>query len=280
MAKRKGIEATDGEAATNPDSAMQLPPVNMELPFVAAGSISPAKTEPEPEPETDDDATVVMAAGETSGAAAGGEETPKIDPPKRPLLILRPRQKRHVLLAASVAIAAAFGAIVGAAATGGFSKPAAIAVASEENKATQQSLARLAREITGLKASLEAASKSANGQIARISERLNREGADVTGSIASPQSVPPASQASAPPPPRPDVKPARPSILADWSIRETRGGYVYVQGRGNVYQVVPGAPLPGLGPVEQIKRQDGHWVVVTPKGVIVSMQDRRYFEQF
>jgi len=53
-----------------------------------------------------------------------------------------------------------------------------------------------------------------------------------------------------------------------------------VQGHGDIYQVVPGAPLPGLGPVERVKRQDGRWVVVTPKGIIVSMRDRRYFEQF
>jgi len=53
-----------------------------------------------------------------------------------------------------------------------------------------------------------------------------------------------------------------------------------VQGHGDIYQVVPGGPLPGIGPVEQIKRQDGRWVVVTPKGIIVSMRDRRYFEQF
>jgi hypothetical protein len=51
-----------------------------------------------------------------------------------------------------------------------------------------------------------------------------------------------------------------------------------VQNRGDIYQVVPGAPLPGLGPVEQIKRQDGRWVVVTPKGLIVSARDRSYFE--
>jgi hypothetical protein len=68
--------------------------------------------------------------------------------------------------------------------------------------------------------------------------------------------------------------------VADWSIRGARDGYVYVQGHGDIYEVVPGAPLPGLGPVEQIKRQDGRWVVVTPKGIIVSMRDRRYFEQF
>lgn len=278
MAKRKAIEAAGGEPATNPDSAIQLPPVNMELPFVVAASISPAKAEPEP--ETDGDATgATAAAGETSEAVQGLEETPKIDPPKRPLSFLRPRQKRFALLAASVAIAAAFGAIVGAAATGGFSKPAAADVASEESQATQQSVARLAVEITSLKASLEAASKSANGQIARISERLARESADVTGGLAPPQSIAATSQASAPfPPARRDAQPARPSILAGWSIRETRDGYVYVQGHGDVYQVVPGAPLPGLGRVEQIKRQNGHWMVVTPKGIIVSMRDRRYFE--
>jgi hypothetical protein len=36
--------------------------------------------------------------------------------------------------------------------------------------------------------------------------------------------------------------------------------------------------LPGLGPVEQIKRQDGRWMVMTPKGMIVSQRDRRYFD--
>ena len=70
------------------------------------------------------------------------------------------------------------------------------------------------------------------------------------------------------------------AILTNWSIRETRDGYVYVQGNGDIYQVVPGAPLPGLGRVVQIKRQDGRWLVVTPKGIIVSMRDRRFFEQF
>jgi hypothetical protein len=165
------------------------------------------------------------------------------------------------------------------------SKPAAIDIAVEENKATRQSVARLAKEITSLKASFDAANKSAHGQIAKTSERLNREGAAVTGSIASPQSNPTAPQVSAPvPTPHParaaeSLLPRLP-IVVDWSIRDARDGYVYVQGHGDVYQVVPGAPLPGLGPVEQIKRQDGRWLVVTPKGIIVSMRDRRYFEQF
>jgi hypothetical protein len=65
-----------------------------------------------------------------------------------------------------------------------------------------------------------------------------------------------------------------------WEIRDARDGYVYVQGHGDIYQVVPGAPLPGLGPVESVKRTDGRWVVTTRKGIIVSMRDRRYFESF
>ncbi|MFY9687117.1 MAG: hypothetical protein WAJ88_15065 [Pseudolabrys sp.] len=188
------------------------------------------------------------------------------------------------MLAASVAIAATVGVLTGAAMTGGFSKPAPVDVAGlEESKAAQQSIARLSKDVASLKATLEAANKSAHSQFAKLSERLARDGADITGTITPPQTVPPTASAAAPLPP---VRPAatevsrRPSIITDWTIRETRDGFVYVQGHGDVYQVVPGAPLPGIGPVEQIKRQDGRWVVVTPKGIIVSMHDRRYFEQF
>ena len=70
---------------------------------------------------------------------------------------------------------------------------------------------------------------------------------------------------------------ARP-VVRDWSIRDAHGGYIYVEGHGDIYQIVPGAPLPGLGPVQSIKRLEGRWVVTTPKGIIVSMRDRRYFE--
>jgi hypothetical protein len=63
------------------------------------------------------------------------------------------------------------------------------------------------------------------------------------------------------------------AILRDWWISNARNGYVYVQGHGNVYRVVPGTPLPGLGAVEQIKRQNGRWMVMTPKGIIASMRD-------
>src|SRR5215475_7300086 len=63
------------------------------------------------------------------------------------------------------------------------------------------------------------------------------------------------------------------SILRDWWISHARNGAVYVQGHGEIYRVVPGTPLPGLGSVEEIKRQNGRWMVMTPKGIIASMRD-------
>jgi hypothetical protein len=295
MSKRKAIEAASNEAGASSDGAPEQPQPRIELPSIESPSVSPAKTETVTESvvtgTSAEPVGTMAAASEISVAATSTKETasvaiPEISAPKRALFTLRPRHKRYALLAASVAIAAALGAVIGAASTGGFSRPAAVHVAVEENKATQQSVARLAKEITSLKASLDAANKSAHSQIAKISERLNREGVEVTGLITPPQTVSPAQQSSAPLPtarPAPATagpQPPRLPIVVDWSIRETRDGYVYVQGHGDVYQVVPGAPLPGLGPVEQIKRQDGRWLVVTPKGIIVSMRDRRYFEQF
>jgi hypothetical protein len=35
-------------------------------------------------------------------------------------------------------------------------------------------------------------------------------------------------------------------------------------------EVEPGDNLPGLGRIEAIRRQDGRWVVVTSKGVILT----------
>ena len=277
MAKRKEIETSGSDTAATADNAAGKTQPGTELPAVESPSISPA-AEIAAGPVIAEEAaapaeTVISSAAQASSSLL-----------HFPRFHLRPRHKRYALLAASVAIAAAFGAVVGAATSGGFSKTPAVDIAAmQESKATQQSVALLSKEITNLKASLDAANKAAHSQIAKLSDRLSRETSDVTGSTTPPQTVPPAS-APLPAPRPPQAAAAEPqprlSIVPDWSIRETRDGYVYVQGHGDVYQVVPGAPLPGLGPVEQIKRQDGRWLVVTPKGIIISMRDRRYFEQF
>ena len=280
MEKRKPNEAADGEAVANPDSTPEQPR-RIDLPAVESPSISPVEL------GQATDSVTTSSPEEAEISSIGTARTTSFSlveftAPKRPRFAFRPRHKRYALLAASVAIAAVVGAVTGAATTGGFSKAPPVDVAAiEENKAMQQSVARLTKEITSLKATLDAANRSASSQIAKINERLSRETTNVTGS------VPPQTQA-APTGPLPAARPEtaatamqpRLSIVPDWTIHDTRDGFVYVQGHGDIYQVVPGAPLPGLGPVEQIKRQDGRWLVVTPKGIIVSMRDRRYFEQF
>jgi hypothetical protein len=282
MAKRKDIEITGGEAAASSSGAPEPAQSKSELPSVESPPISPAT-------ETPAIATDTPAPAIEPIAAAPPTVEPITDaaPVAKPRFVLRPRHKRYALLAASVTFAAALGAVVGALASGGFSAPARPDVAAiEENKAMQQSIARLGKEVTTLKASLEQANKSAHIQIAKISERLEHATAEVTGSISAPQTTAPVLTPLPSPRPTPRIAavepppPARPSVVAGWTIRDTHNGYVYVENNGELYQVMLGAPLPGLGPVQSVKRQDGRWVVLTPKGIIVSMRDRRYFEEF
>ena len=83
-----------------------------------------------------------------------------------------------------------------------------------------------------------------------------------------------------PAPPRIAAAVSRPAVVHDWRILRTRGGLVDVIGRDGIYEVVPGAVLPGLGPVRSIEQRNGRWMVVTPKGIIVSARDRGYFADF
>ena len=43
-----------------------------------------------------------------------------------------------------------------------------------------------------------------------------------------------------------------------------------VEGRYGVVEIIPGDLVPGLGRIQEIKRQDGRWVVVTSRGLITS----------
>jgi hypothetical protein len=274
MAKRKQIEITGDATAAGPDGAPEALQAKSELPTVESPPVSPGSEIPAI-------ATDTPAAEPTAAAAPApaGDTTPTPAPAKVLRFTPKARHKRYALLAASVTFAAALGAVIGAAASGGFSTPLprTNVAGAEERKAMQISIANLSKEVASLKTSLDAANKAAHSQIAKITERFDRAASsDITGSISAPQTIAPL------PSPRPAqaASPSRPAVVKDWSIRETRDGYVYVQGHGDIYQVVPGAPLPGLGPVESVTRQDGRWVVTTPRGIIVSMRDRGYFGSF
>ncbi|MDP2411277.1 MAG: hypothetical protein Q8M26_13455 [Pseudolabrys sp.] len=300
MDERKDTEETKSDPQVAP-VAKAAP----DLPSVQSPSISPAAAETVPEPVIEPVIEPVTAtAPEIAVEPVAPADAAAAAAPSR--FILRPRHKRYALLAASVTMAAAIGAVVGAVASGGFASPPPAPAAPrvdvaaiEDTKAMQQQVARLAREVTTLKANLDAANKASRTQIAKISEKLtdrvSRESAEVTGSISAPETTAPAPQAMpAPvqaavptPTPRPQQlaaletrMPGRAPLVAGWSIHDFRNGHLYVEGNGEIYQVVPGARLPGIGAVESIKRQEGRWVVLTPKGIIVAARDRRYFDPF
>jgi hypothetical protein len=279
------------EATPKPDGAGEATPAKAELPTVESPPISPGTETPAiatdaPTPAIEPIVAAVPAIEPIAVVAPAVEPIADAAQVAKPLFVLRPRHKRYALLAASVTFAAALGAVVGALASGGFSTPVPAKpdlVAIEQNQAMQQSIARLGKEITTLKAGLEQANKSAHVQLAKISDRLDHATAEITGSIAAPQTTVPV---LTPPRPQPRIAavepapPARMPVVLGWTIHDARNGYVFVENHGEIYQVALGAPLPGLGPVQSVKRQDGRWMVLTPKGIIVSMRDRRYFEEF
>jgi hypothetical protein len=89
---------------------------------------------------------------------------------------------------------------------------------------------------------------------------------EVTGSVA-----PPAAAAAAPAAPaKPEV--ARLPTVEGWVLRDVgRGGAgALIESRRGIFEVYPGEPVPGLGRVDAIRKQDGRWVVVTSKGLIVA----------
>ncbi len=140
MAKRK-TEIAGSEALANPDSAPVQAQPKIELPSVESPSISPATSEAAAEPATAEPLAATLP--EETAHVAALEDVPRA-PSILPRFPLRPRHKRHALLAASVALAALLGAVFGAATSGSFSRPATIDIAVEENRATQQSIASIA----------------------------------------------------------------------------------------------------------------------------------------
>jgi hypothetical protein len=85
---------------------------------------------------------------------------------------------------------------------------------------------------------------------------------DVTGSVPPP---PAAAQETAP-----KVEVARLPTVEGWVLREVGRGSALIESRRGLFEVYAGDPIPGVGRVDAIRKQDGRWVVVTSKGLIVS----------
>ena len=94
---------------------------------------------------------------------------------------------------------------------------------------------------------------------------------EVTGSIALPATTPAAAPAAAPAASA-KAEVGRLPTVEGWVLRDVgrNGNGALVESRRGIYEVYPGEPIPGLGRVDAIRKQDGRWVVVTSKGLIVS----------
>jgi hypothetical protein len=210
-------------------------------------------------------------------------------------------------MAATVALAAGIGALLGAGGVSAYGRMTAAPVVHtvEVNPAKT---AKLEGDIAALKASLEASAKNTNGQFGKLAERLDRaeksqaepaaklaklsdkindalerfdqrlaaaSAPETTGSITPNRSFS-AAAADATDSKSQDklqdklqVTPPQ-AVLTGWVLRDIFDGRALVESRYGMYEVAPGGNLPGIGRVASIKRQDGRWVVTTPKGIIVS----------
>ena len=184
------------------------------------------------------------------------------------------------------------------------------ASASAKDSALEATVARIDADIVALKASLEHTAKTGATQFNKTSDRLDKvekaqvepaaklaklsdtvaklseatdklraaqasaasaqaqaKDVNVTGSV--PQQVAAATAAPAPAaPPKPEV--ARMPTVEGWVLRDVANGSALIEGRRGMYEVFAGDPIPGLGRVDAIRKQDGRWVVVTSKGLIVA----------
>ncbi len=248
-------------------------------------------------------------AEEPKSFAAGSrpEEPDTIDVTAEPAATEEPeaprQTSRFLLLAASVAVAAVLGSVAGSLATGGVAgllaaKKSPAVQEAANTRALKHTVAQLGAELTALKASVEAVNRTNTSQYSRISERFDRiekaqseptaklakiteqldrlekrpavtvaatAASDTTGSIGEQR----AAAAAAPPPP-PAPKPvAKPPVLEGWILREVFRGRALVESRYGEFDVGPGTNLPGVGMVEDVVRQDGRWMVITPRGLIM-----------
>jgi hypothetical protein len=235
------LSAADGNGSEGMGSNL-----GSNLPMVVAPKLGAGEDEP-----VDDEIGDNAAAAEAAPSSPG-------------------HSSRFLMLAASVAFAAAFGSFIGSVSGSGlvrFLDPAApISSVQTTTDAARETKLELA-ELSAIKTSLDSTSRSTSTQLVKLSDRLDKldqrsTSIETTGSIATASAAPLAPAAA---PKIPD------RILQDWIVQDVQNGRALLQSRyGGMFDVGEGSLLPGVGRVDQIKRQDGQWIVLTERGTITS----------
>jgi hypothetical protein len=188
-------------------------------------------------------------------------------------------------IAAIVTIAAAVGAIGGSLATAGvghYLKSDQTAVVAASNAAAEQArtvdsaIAKINADIAALRSNsaaqsakiveriekVEKAQAEPATKLAKLSEAVDKLRAPALAATPAPETTGSIKPAAA--------QPSRLPVVDGWVLREVADGMATVVGRAGIFDVIPGDPLPGVGRVDAIRRQDGRWVVVTSRGLIVA----------
>jgi hypothetical protein len=192
-------------------------------------------------------------------------------------------------LAAAIVLAIAGGAIAGSLGTLWITRADQNeqALARTETNQLKSAVERLNSDLTAVRSSVESSSRGTSTQFARLTERMDkveRTPTEPAAKIAKinealerldrrtrdlPDLLPVPERIAAPVP----IKEIpRVSVVPGWVVRSVYDGMALIQGRIGMIEVEVGDPLPGGGRVEAIRRQDGRWVVVTSKGLILAAQ--------
>ncbi len=287
MDQAKDITRVDAsvEAPKPADVAAAAPPKPsisaIETPTIASAIETPAIELPKAACEQPilPPASAASASTQNGGAEISGKMRGFIKPP---------RIGRFAQLAAAMVLASGLGAFAGALGATGFfhaASPAPTVTAAATPADAKEVVARLSAELATLKAGIDNTARNANAQFAKLTERFDRaekaqaEPAAKLSRIGEtlerlekrpPASIPVAAGASPETTGSIALQSPKLPVVEGWILRDIYDGLALVEGRRGMIEVGPGSNIPGIGRVETIRKQDGRWVVVTPKGIIVS----------
>jgi hypothetical protein len=230
------------------------------------------------------------------------------DPQPEPVHTEAASNRRASAVVAIIALAAITGIVGGSFATAGISRLFGPEDAKSSTRVLEEHIARLDADIAALKSEADRAVKQSASARAKFTDRLDRiekaqaepaaKLARLSESVEKLRTAPPVPVAAAAPAPAPTPAPqpvaslpskdvtgsinnqmsapapkpelARLPLVEGWRLIDVAQGGATIEGRAGVFEVYAGDPVPGLGRVDAIRKQDGRWTVVTSKGLIVA----------
>lgn len=128
----------------------------------------------------------------------------------------------------------------------------------------RDSAASAPQAVGAINAAAPPAGVASRADAARTTEAARTEAVRTEASRAEPARA----ETARPEPNRTEA--TKPKVVEGWVLRDVGRGGALIEGRGGLYEVYAGDPVPGLGKVDAIRKQDGRWVVVTTKGLVVA----------